>query len=122
VGNRKSRLSKQTKSPDRKLLFLVIAFVVIGIVAVADVSAPQALNTYGDKFYFLKLQLEWAGLGLVAFFVASKIRYTFWEKIATPLFLVALILLLVVLLPHFSSVALGARRWITFGPINFQPT
>jgi cell division protein FtsW len=122
VKNRISRLSKQTKSIDRRLLFLILAFVVIGIIAVADVSAPQALNTYGDKFYFLKLQLEWAGIGLVAFFVASKIKYTFWEKIATPLFLIALTLLLVVLLPHFSSLALGARRWITLGPINFQPT
>jgi cell division protein FtsW len=122
VKNGKSRLSKQTKSIDRRLFFLVIAFVVVGIIAVADVSAPQALNTYGDKFYFLKLQLEWAGLGIIAFFIASKIKYTFWEKVATPLFLVAVILLLVVLLPHFSSVALGARRWISVGPFSFQPT
>jgi cell division protein FtsW len=117
-----SRLTKQTKSVDRNFLFLVLAFVVIGIIAVADVSAPQALNTYGDKFYLLKLQLGWTGIGLTAFFITSKIKYTFWEKVATPFFLISLIFLLVVLLPHFSFSALGARRWISLGLINFQPS
>jgi cell division protein FtsW len=121
VRNRESKLSKQTKSVDRKLLFLILAFVAIGLIAVADVSAPQALNSFGDKFFLFKQQLEWAGIGLVVFFITSKVKYTFWEKIATPLFMVSLILLLLVLLPHLGFSTLGARRWVYFGPINFQP-
>jgi cell division protein FtsW len=95
VRNYKTKLSKQRKSVDKRLLFLILAFVAIGLVAVADVSAPQALNSYGDKFFLFKQQLEWAGLGLVVLFITSKIKYTFWEKLATPIFLVSLILLLV---------------------------
>ena len=49
---------------------------IIGIIAVADVSAPQSLSTYGDKFFLFKQQLEWVGIGLVALFVTSKIKYT----------------------------------------------
>jgi cell division protein FtsW len=118
---RRTTLSRQHKFVDRNLLILILIFVAIGLVAVADVSAPQALNSFGDKFYLFKQQLEWAAFGLGVFFVASKIKYTFWEKIATPLFCLSLLLLLIVLLPHFSFSALGARRWISVGPVNLQP-
>ncbi len=101
---------------------MIISFVAIGLVAVADVSAPQALNNFGDKFFLFKQQLEWAGVGLILLFVCSKIKYTFWEKLATPIFFVSLILLVIVLLPRLGFSALGARRWIFLGPVNFQPS
>lgn len=122
MRNGESKLSKQKKSVDKKLLFLILIFVAFGLVAVADASAPQALNSYGDKFYLFKQQLVWAGIGLVVMAITSKIKYTFWEKLATPLFFVSLILLLAVLLPRLGFSALGARRWIFLGPINFQPS
>lgn len=122
MKNRKLTLSKQTKSIDKKLLVLILTMVVLGIIAVADVSAPQSLNTYGNKFYLLKEQAISAVIGLAAFFVISKIKYTFWEKVATPLFFVSLGLLFMVLLQRFGLSALGARRWISIGPINFQPS
>lgn len=122
MRNLKSKLYKQKNSVDKKLLFLVLSFVAIGLIAVADASAPQALNNFGDKFFLFKQQLEWAGVGLVALFVTSKIKYTFWEKFATPIFFISLAFLLIVLLPRLGFSALGARRWIFFGPINFQPS
>ena len=81
MKNRISRLSKQTKSIDRKLLFLILAFVVIGIIAVADVSAPQALNTYGDKFYFLKLHPAPSGNRLHQAFTLSQIGLWILQKL-----------------------------------------
>jgi cell division protein FtsW len=119
---RKIKLVKQKPSVDRSLLVLVLIFVFVGLIAVADASAPQALNTYGDKFYLFKQQLMWAGAGLLALFITSKINYKFWEKVATPLFLLSLIPLLIVLLPHLGFKALGARRWIDTGLFNFQPS
>jgi cell division protein FtsW len=122
VRNRESKLSKQKKSVDQKLFILTLIFVVVGLVIVADASAPQALNNFGDKFYLFKQQLVWAGIGVVALFITSKIKYTFWEKLATPIFLISLIFLLLVLLPRLGFSALGARRWLILGPINFQPS
>jgi cell division protein FtsW len=119
---RKIKLAKQKLSFDHNLLILILVFVFVGLIAVADASAPQALNTYGDKFYLFKQQLMWAGVGMVALFVTSKINYKFWEKVATPIFLLSLILLFIVLLPHLGFKALGARRWIDTGLINFQPS
>lgn len=122
MRNSNLKLSKQKKSVDKKLLILIISFVVIGLIAVVDASAPQALNNYGDKFFLFKQQLMWAGMGLVVLFITSKIKYTFWEKLATPLFFISLLLLIIVLLPQLGFSALGARRWIFLGPINFQPS
>ena len=122
MRNRKPTLSKQNRSFDKKLFFLVIALVVLGIVAVADVSAPQSLNNYGNKFYLLKEQVISAAIGVTLFFVISRIKYTFWEKSATPLFFVSLGFLVLVLVQQFGISALGARRWISFGQINFQPS
>ncbi|OGM88699.1 cell division protein FtsW [Candidatus Woesebacteria bacterium RIFOXYD1_FULL_41_28] len=107
---------------DQKLFFLVIALVIIGIIAVADVSAPQSLNNYGNKFYLLKEQAISAVIGVGVFFVVSRIKYTFWQKLATPLFFVTIGLLILVLMQRFGLSALGARRWISIGPINFQPS
>jgi len=115
-------LSKQRKSIDKSLLVLLLIFVFVGLVAVADASAPQALSVYGDKFYLFKQQLVWAGIGLIVFFVASLIPYTFWAKVATPFFLVSCAFLLVVLFPSFGFKAFGARRWIPLGFFSLQPS
>ena len=122
MRNLKSKLYKQKNSVDKKILFLALSFMAIGLVAVADASAPQALNNYGDKFFLFKQQLAWAGVGLIVLFITSKIKYTFWEKFATPIFFLSLFFLIIVLLPHLGFSALGARRWIFLGPFNFQPS
>jgi cell division protein FtsW len=109
-------------SKDRNLLILILAFVFVGLVAIADASAPQALNSYGDKFFFLKQQLIWVAIGIVVMFVVSKIHFSIWEKLAVPFFVVSVGFLLLVLLPQLSITALGARRWLSIGFVNFQPS
>lgn len=119
---KKVKLQMQKRSGDKNLLILVISLVILGLIAVADVSAPQALNMFGDKFYFLKSQLVWAGIGIVVLFATAKIHYSMWEKIATPFFVVSLILLCAVLFPGLGFSALGARRWIPLGFFSLQPS
>ncbi|MCJ7805144.1 putative lipid II flippase FtsW [Patescibacteria group bacterium] len=119
---RKQNLRKQIQSLDSKLLFVTLALVVLGLIAVADASAPQALSVFNDKYYLVKQQLVWAGLGLVLMFIASKIKYTFWEKIATPLFFICILTLIAVLIPGIGARVYGARRWIPLGFFSLQPS
>lgn len=119
---KKIKLQKQKLSVDKNLLILILTFLVLGLILIADASAPQSLNQYGDKFFFFKQQLQWSVLGVAALFVVSKIHYSFWQKVATPIFFISVFLLMMVLLPHFGLKALGARRWISVGPVNFQPS
>lgn len=122
---RRQRLNQATSgtnSFDRSFLYLILTLVILGLVFVADISTPQALNYFNDKFYFFRQQIVWALIGLSAMFVVSQIHYSFWKKISVPFFIISLLLLVAVLIPGISLKALGARRWISIGPINFQPS
>lgn len=119
---RKPLLVKQKKTFDRGLFYTILILVFLGLVAVADASAPQALAQFNDKFYFFKQQVVWAGIGLTIMFIVSLINIKFWEKIATPFFFIALSFLIMVLIPGLSYSALGARRWISLPFFNFQPS
>src|SRR5260221_113002 len=106
----------------RPLLFLTIILTFLGILAVADSSAPQALSYFKDSLYFVKQQLIWALVGFGALFAALIIDYRIWKKFASIIFLVNLIMLLIVLIPGIGSKVLGARRWISIGGITLQPS
>lgn len=120
------RRTKQTptisKIPDRPILFLILFLTGLGLIAIADASAPQALKFFNDELYFFKQQAMWAVLGIIGMTVTSFINYKFWERIATPLFWGNVLLLILVLIPGVGLSALGARRWIVVGPVNFQPS
>lgn len=122
LKRKKTSIKSFNKSFDKTLFYIIIALVILGLVFVADISAPQALNSFNDKFYFLKQQAVWAIIGFFSLIIISKIHYSFWKKIAVPLFFLSVALLIVVLIPGLSFKALGARRWISIGQINFQPS
>ena len=124
---RRLRSKKQTamykqEAFDKVFFYLIIGLTVCGLVFVVDISAPQALNFFGDKYHFFKQQVVSAAIGIIAMLVVSKIHYSFWKKLAIPFFIFSILSLLVVLIPGVGLKALGARRWIVIGPINFQPS
>ena len=117
---RKKETAKKTI--DKKLLVLVLVLTFIGFVALADASAPLAEREFGDKFFFVKQQIMWAGIGIFSMILLSKINYKVWEKFATPLFFVTMLSLLLVFIPGLGSELLGARRWVFIGNFSFQPS
>jgi cell division protein FtsW len=60
-------------------------------------------------------------LGVAAFFVTSRIRYTAWRRYAPALYLVVLVGLVLVLVPGIGTQINGARRWLDLGPMSIQP-
>lgn len=120
---RKIKKVRKVRPPfDKQFFYLILGLVVVGLIFVADISAPQALTYFNDKFHFVKQQSIAAVVGIVALIIISNIHYSFWKKIATPLFGVSVVLLILVLIPGISYSALGARRWISFLGFNFQPS
>lgn len=79
-------LRKQHIEFDKNFLILTLILTILGIVFLADASAPLALRNFSDKFYYAKQQLVWALIGVVTLVVCIKVNYKFWEKIATPMF------------------------------------
>src|SRR5207253_7032642 len=94
----------------------------LGVVMVYSASAVYAGARLGDGLWFFKRQLAGAALGLFALLVAMRIGYRRLETLATPLLLIALVLLLLVHVPGLGRAAGGARRWLSLGPVQFQPS
>lgn len=103
------------------LVFAVIILLVVGIVMLFSTSA-FAQDSHGDAFYFVKRQSMWLGLGVVACIVASMVDYHFWQRTWWIWFCLSVILLALCFVPHIGLKINGARRWIGFGPIRFQPS
>jgi cell division protein FtsW len=115
-------LKKQNKKIDGKIFFSVLFLTVVGLIAVADASAPQALNDFNDKYYFLKQQAVWWVLGITVMLVVSQIKYTLWEKLSLPFLIISFLALIAVLIPGVGTKVLGARRWIFIGSASIQPS
>lgn len=105
-----------------RLFALTILLTILGIVAVADASAPVATRVYNDKYFLFKQQLIWAGLGVASFLVVSRITLNFIKKYSIVVFAISIVTLILVVIPGLGSRFLGARRWLIIGPISIQPS
>jgi cell division protein FtsW len=100
----------------RANLFLVaLALSLLGLVMVYSATYREA----GADF--LVERIVHMVLGLAAFVVASRVRYTAWRKYAPALYLIVLVGLVLVLIPNVGSQINGARRWLDLGPMSVQP-
>ncbi len=116
-------MSKDQKNKLPLLILLFgIAVACLGLVAIYDASVVDAFKTFGDKFHYVKQQSSWLVIGVIVALITSKIPLGLIKKMA-PFFLgFSLILMVLVLIPGIGSKLLGARRWISFGPIVIQPS
>jgi cell division protein FtsW len=119
---RKLKLKKMNESYDKKFFFFVVLFTILGVLLVLNVSGPEAIDKFSDRFYFAKQQLLWGITGIVLMVIVSKINYNFWKNYAVLFFLFAVVLLILVLIPGFGTKILGAKRWLNIGPVGFQPS
>ena len=106
---------------DPLLLCAVLSLVSLGLVMVYSASAVMAQDKLGDSLYFLNRQLMAAGMGVVAMAVGMKVGWRRLARLAYPLLLVTLVLLVLVLIPGIGTTAGGARRWIRFPGFGLQP-
>lgn len=110
---------------DQTLVWVVVALLALGLVMVysASVALPDnpRFARYASTHFLVRHALS-IGLAFVASLVVLQIPMQVWEKYAPWLFVGALVLLAVVLLPFIGKGVNGARRWIPLGFLNFQPS
>jgi cell division protein FtsW len=98
------------------LVFCVAALLALGMVMLYSSSMTQVGARY------LTLQLVWCALGLALCVTAASLDYARLKKLAWPLFGLAVVLLVMVLVPHVGLKVNGARRWFGFSSVRFQPS
>ena len=101
---------------------LTAAITGFGLVIVLSASSVVSIATYGSPWALFERQVMWTLLGAVAFLVCSRGDLRRLRKLAAPLLILTVLLLVVVLTPHIGRTAGGSSRWIGAGPIRLQPS
>jgi len=110
---------------DQALLWVVVLLLAFSLVMVYSASIAMPDNPrFGriESYHFLLRHAIAMGAGFIAALFAFQISMKVWERLAPWLFVVSLVLLIAVLIPHVGTVVNGARRWLSLGVMNFQPS
>ncbi len=110
---------------DQALVWVVLSVLTWGLVMVysASIALPDnpRFASYAQHHFVLRHAIS-ITIGLVAALIAFQFPVHTWERMAPWLFAAALVLLMLVLVPFIGKGVNGARRWISLGIMNFQPS
>ncbi|MFC1535532.1 putative lipid II flippase FtsW [Candidatus Neomarinimicrobiota bacterium] len=112
----------RSKYYDPWTLVLMLGLLGTGLVMLYSSSADTAAEIAGTHTYFLRRQVVRILIGLVLFFIAFKLDYHIYQKLASWLLIISLFLLVLTLVIHSASGRTGAARWLSIGPISIQPS
>jgi cell division protein FtsW len=115
-------MAKARSAPDLLMIAATLLILTIGVIMVYSASAVLAFREFGDSFYYLKRQLLFAVLGIVAMFFTMNVDYWVWKKYAKLALLICFGLLVIVLVPGVGVVRGGARSWLGIGSFGIQPS
>jgi cell division protein FtsW len=104
----------------RILVLVTMGLTAFGAVMVYSATSSSAVLGGTDPMYYLKRQAIYAVLGLLLMVVASRTDFRLLRNLSPALLTTSLVLCLGVLVVGTSIN--GARRWISLGPLAFQPS
>ena len=106
---------------DSTLLLLAVTLTSLGVVMVFSSSCVMAGEKYGDAFFFLKKQGQFAVIGALLMTLAMYLDYELWRRLAIPLLLIGIGLLCLLFVPGMGVKAGGAARWLRLPGVTVQP-
>lgn len=118
-----STLRAPKKKPvDQTLLTILILLMMLGLLTLFSATYYKAQES-GDPLSEVKKQLFGAAVGAAAMAVTCRVPYAFWGKRSVVLsgIILSAVLLLLVAIPGIGTSINGSRRWLTLGPLSFQP-
>lgn len=108
---------------DYTILIIVFILLSLGFIILNSASAYLGQTRFDDSFYFVKHQaLFGLTLGGILFFIALCTPYTFWKKVSLIGLVVTFILLIFVFIPPIGNEIKKVNRWVSLGPLTFQPS
>ena len=114
-------MRKMFSKIDKPLLFVSLAFFLFGLVMVLSASSMESYMRYGyGPYHYFYRQAMFIGVGLVLFFVITKIP-TKCYKTLSYLSLIGIMVVLGALL-GYGYVANSAQSWFKIGSLSVQPS
>ena len=104
----------------RKVLFINWGLIVL-IIGSAFSGFVMLISVAGGSLDpWASAQIQRFSIGLLAMFIIAMTPIWIWRNLSVPIYIVALLLLLLV--EFLGSTGMGAQRWINLGFINLQPS
>ncbi len=113
-GSFSGRAVKEVQKLDVWLIASALILLVGGLIAVHSVDAGS------HKVAYLPKQLLWALIGLAPFGVCARVAPEFWQRAHRWLYGINILCLVLVLV--MGQAGGGAQRWLSVGPLQFQPS
>jgi len=110
---------------DRRLIqnfdwvLLLVLSMQAGISILNLYSATYPIREMGGSVIFLK-QIYWFLIGFAVLLLATTFNYSVLERLAYPAYFFTIALLILVLFA--GRVTSGSQRWLSLGPVSFQPS
>ena len=94
---------------DIPFLLILLLLLSYGLIMLFSAGYAVALYRRGDAYTYIRPQLLFAALGVLAMYAASLVDYHVWHRLAWPMLGISLLLLAIVLfMPEYN----GCKRWI----------
>jgi len=108
---------------DYYLFAIILVFYGLSVIMVFSASMYEGMKIH-DNYYFLRRQLIWTSLSVIACLSFIFIDYRILIRIEKLLVWSIVLLLLLLLLPPFikAGIVHKSRRWFRFAGIGFQPS
>ena len=110
---------RMLKLSDNIIWICMFFLILTSFLAIFSVTRQNPETRYDSLYYFMK-QFGALIVGFICMAFFAYLDYNHLKKFAIPLY-VGMLFLLAFVLFHGSTVS-GAQRWISLGPLSFQPS
>ena len=101
---------------------MTIILLGFGLLMIGSASVSEGARDFGNKWHFIALQLKWVSVGTILALILTRVNPIIWQKLAVPLLIIGITLLILVTIPGIGTKVLGARRWLVLPGIVIQPS
>lgn len=122
TSNYEPQMGVIISSPDRTLLVLVAFLVILGIMSIFSASAPKSMELGLNPARFVFNQMIFLVLGAIGMKLLSNYDYKNLVVWTMPLMISVLVLLALVNYTPLGITVNEAKRWISIGFFQFQPS
>lgn len=107
---------------DTPFFFISMLLLLFGLFILTSASLGISVERFGHPYYYIFHQIIFGLIpGILLMYACSKIPYFVWRKWALPFILCAIFLMFLVFVPGLGLYHAGAKRWLSFGQVSFQP-
>jgi cell division protein FtsW len=120
------RPRRDRAAENRLSLLLLLApttlLTLIGLVMVLSAGSISAVEGYGTSFWYFERQSVYAVVGIVGLLAAARLPHPIWKRLATPMLIAVVPLMLLTFHSSAGTSLYGASRWINLGSVTIQPS